>query len=383
MLKNKIEYLLKHNVLVLTIYKKFFSAFFQIMGKFLKVNKNLILFSANSQKYVDSPRSIYEYMINSEKYKNYEFVWALKDIDIEIPGKAKKIKIDTIKYFITALKAKYWITSVNIERGLNFKKKETKFMNTWHGIAINKMGNAVKNRNDFDWTNVDFIPYSNKAEIDIYIKDFNANISSMLPYGLPRNDTLYNVSDKEIEEIKNRLGINKNKKIILYAPTWRDSRDFGKNYFLIPPIDWKSLKNKFSKDYIILLRTHPYTTRLLNVEFDEFLLDMTLYPNINDLLKISDILISDYSSTILDYSILERPILCFGYDYDEYSLIRGFYYDLEKELPSGVIRTQQELEEYIINIDFNLEKEKTIKFKNKHVVYGGNATEKCVRKMFD
>lgn len=383
MLKNKIEYLLKHNILVLTIYKKFFSAFFQIMGKFLKVNKNLILFSANSQKYVDSPRSIYEYMINSEKYKNYEFVWALKDIDIEIPGKAKKIKIDTIKYFITALKAKYWITSVNIERGLNFKKKETKFMNTWHGIAINKMGNAVKNRNDFDWTNVDFIPYSNKAEIDIYIKDFNANISSMLPYGLPRNDTLYNVNDKEIEEIKNRLGINKNKKIILYAPTWRDSRDFGENYFLIPPIDWKSLKNKFSKDYIILLRTHPYTTRLLNVEFDEFLLDMTLYSNINDLLKISDILISDYSSTILDYSILERPILCFGYDYDEYSLIRGFYYDLEKELPSGVIRTQQELEEYIINIDFNLEKEKTIKFKNKHVVYGGNATEKCVRKMFD
>ena len=77
-------------------------------------------------------------------------------------------------------------------------------------------------------------------------------------------------------------------------------------------------------EYIFFLRTHPYTTKLMNVEFNDFLRDFSQYPNINELLIIADILISDYSSIIYDYAVLEKPLLCFGYDYDEYKKKRGF-----------------------------------------------------------
>ncbi|MGP1608861.1 MAG: CDP-glycerol glycerophosphotransferase family protein [Clostridium sp.] len=383
-MRNKIEYLLKHNEIILTIYKKVFSFIFKVLGLFIPIKENLILFSANSQRYNDSPRAIYEKMKQDKELKDkYTYVWALdKPGEYEIPYNHIEIKADTLKYFVYCLKAKYWITSVNIERGLKFKKKQTKFLNTWHGTAINKMGNSIEGRNDFDWSDTDFVCYANDGEIAIYKECFNTTDENMIPTGLPRNDELYLVDEKKKQELRKKLNIPENKKVILYAPTWRDSNDFGENYVLTPPIDWEKWEKQLGDEYVFLLRTHPYTTKLMNVEFNDFVRNYTSYPSINELLMVADILISDYSSTLLDYCILERPMFCFGYDYEEYTKIRGFYYDISKELPNGVTKTEDELINQIKNIDFEEESKKTKKFKSKHVQYGGNATEICIDKMF-
>ena len=99
--------------------------------------------------------------------------------------------------------------------------------------------------------------------------------------------------------------------------------------------------------------------------------------------KVADILISDYSSCIADFSILERPIICFAYDYEEYCRVRGLYLDMEKDMPSGVKRTEQEVIAQIKSMDYEEECKKTKEMiKDRITDIGGHATEICVEKMF-
>ena len=355
------------------------SLFFRFIGFFVSTDEKLILFNAHGRKYNDSPRAIFKYMIGDERYQDYKFVWALDEPEkYDIP-QCSKVRMDTIKYFITALKAKYWVTCVNIERGLHFKKKQTVYLNTWHGTPLKLIGNAVSGRKDFDFSNVDIFCYAGEYEREIYKKNLNVLENNFLLSGLPRNDELYHVSNEEITDYKRLLNIPKNKKVILYTPTWRDSTDKGKSYSIEPPIDMAYWQKELQDEYVLLLRTHAYTNKLLGIEFNEFVRDFSEYPEINHLLSVADILISDYSATIFDYSILERPIICFGYDYDEYTTDRGFYVDLEKELPSGVIESQNLVIEKIKTLDYQAECQRTLRFKKKYLEAGGNATEKCIK----
>ncbi|WP_222704845.1 CDP-glycerol glycerophosphotransferase family protein [Anaerosalibacter massiliensis] len=380
--RSRIDYILKHNLLVQKTYKYVMSLFFKFIGLFISIDEKLILFNALSRKYNDSPKVIFEYMIKDEKYKDYKFVWALDEPEkYDIPN-CNKVKMDTMMYFIIALKAKYWVSCVNIERGLNFKKKETRYLNTWHGTPLKLVGNAVGGRKDFDFSDIDIFCYAGEYEREICKRDFNVSEDSLLLSGLPRNDELYHISDEQIAKYRRLLNIPEDKKVILYAPTWRDSKDKGKTYSIKPPIDIGYWKQELQDEYILLLRTHAYTNKLLGIEFNEFIRDFSAYPEINHLLIIADILISDYSATIFDYSILERPIICFGYDYDEYADDRGFYIDLKKELPGGVLKCEKDVVEKIKTLDYKEECQKTTKFKNKYLEAGGNAIEKCINMLF-
>lgn len=382
-IRSRIDYILKHNLIIQRVYKVVMSMFFRFIGIFIHTDEKLILFNALGRRYNDSPRAIFEHMIENDEYKEYKFVWALDEPEkYEIPY-CSKVKMDTIKYFLTALKSKYWISCVNIERGLNFKKKDTIYLNTWHGTPLKLIGNAVEGRKDFDFSHIDLFCYAGKYEEDIYRRDFKISESSLIFTGLPRNDELYHVSKNQILNYKKVLGIPEDKKVILYAPTWRDSLDGGKSYSIKPPINFQFWQNELQEEYVLLLRTHAYTNEILGVEFNEFVRDVSLYPEINHLLMVADILISDYSATIFDYSILERPIICFGYDYEEYSKERGLYIDLETELPNGVVRTEKEVLEKIKTMDYEIECNKTANFKNKYIEVGGDATKMCVNALFE
>jgi CDP-glycerol glycerophosphotransferase len=379
--RSKIDYILKHSLFIQKMYKHVMSIFFQFIGLFHSTNEKLILFNAHGRKYNDSPRAIFEYMIKNDRFKDYTFVWALDNPEkYDIPH-CNKVQMDTMKYFITAIKAKYWVSCVNIERGLNFKKKQTVYLNTWHGTPLKLVGNAINGRNDYDFSSIDIFCYAGEYEKGIYTKDFNVSKDSLLSSGLPRNDELYNISHKEVTNYKRLLNLPEDKKVILYAPTWRDSKDNGKSYLLKPPINLDYWEQKLQDDYVLLLRTHAYTNKVMGIEFNEFVRDFSDYPEINHLLITADILISDYSATIFDYSILEKPIICFGYDYEEYSADRGLYLDLEQELPSGVIKSQEDVVNKIKNMDYKKECQKTAEFKNKYLETGGNATELCVKSL--
>ncbi len=377
-LRAKLDYVLKHNNTIYRLFNVSMSAIMRLWGKFLPIDKKLILFSSLSRRYNDSPREIYESMIRDHRFDDYKFVWALEDTSLEIPGNVCKVKADSFQYFRVALKAKYWVSAVNIERSLHFKKKECVYLNTWHGCPIKCIGNDAKGRHDYDFSDIDAFCYSGEYEKTVMIRAFNLKETSMLPVGLPRNDELYGYNGKDAESIKQKIGLPLDKKVILYAPTWRDSVDNGKTYAIAPPIDFNLWKKQLGQEYVILIRAHAYTNKLMNVKFDNVVVDVSSYPRINDLFKISDILISDYSASIIDYSILERPIICFAYDYEEYKDQRGLYWDLESEMPSGVMRTETEVLNHILHMDYSAECQRSQVLKQKYNQYGGSATKKCV-----
>ena len=186
----KLEHFIKHNSVVQNLYRYGMSAVFQIWGRLIKIDDNLVLMNGHSYKYNDSPRAIYKKMHELGLTKKYRVVWALNEPDkVDIPG-CKKIKMDTLAYFKTAMRAKYWISCVNIERALHFKKKEQIYLNTWHGAAINICGNGVSNRNDFHWGYINYFCVCGRYDEVNFGRDLELNPASFLRIGLPRNDIL-------------------------------------------------------------------------------------------------------------------------------------------------------------------------------------------------
>lgn len=384
-MKKRVEYILKHNVFIQQTYKIILSSFFRFIGIFIKTDPQLILFNSfGGRKYNDSPRVIFEKMLNFSPSIELKYVWAFEKPDeFEISPKASKIKIDTWKYFITALKAKYWVSSVNIERGLKFKKKNTIYLNTWHGAGTKKIGNAVAGRKDFDYSNVNYMMTQSNYEKEIFRKDFQVREDNFLLSGFPRSDELFHPQKENIKSYREALNLPENKKVILYAPTWRESTNKGNSYDIKPPISITKWEERLKEDFVILFRTHAFTTKVLNMRFNEFVIDASSYENVNHLLFISDILITDYSTIVFDYSILEKPFICFGYDYEKYKEERGFYLDMEEEYPSGVLRNEDQVLDYICNLDYSLEKNKVSLFKKKYIEAGGDSANIAIKSLLN
>ena len=382
-MKRKLEYLLKHTPWLMSFFIGAGSAVLKFIGLFVKVDEKMILFvSFSGKQYNDSPRAIYEYMRSTKDREGYHYVWAFEHPEDFPQLTCDKVKIDTPKYFITTLKAKYWVASVNIERGLKYKKKSQIYMNTWHGPAINLMGNAVEGRNDFNWDHIDYFCISGRYEEPIITRDFRVLPENLLLSGLPRNDALYSCTEEKKKELRKQFGVPENKRVILYAPTWRESTDGGKTCNLKPPINLEKWENELGDKYVLIIRAHVNTRQMLGIQFNDFVRDGSDYPVVNDLLMVADYLISDYSSIIMDYCILGRPIVCFGYDFEEYNKARGgFYFDLDKEIPSGICHTEDEVLSYILNADYDLESQKARAFRDRHIEVGGHATEICTEKL--
>lgn len=382
----RLDFVLKHNYIVNRVFTWTASIVLRVWGWFIPIDQRMVVFSGHTRKYNDSPKALYEYMLaHPEKYGEYKCVWALEDPNsVEVPGNPIKVKSDTRQYFKYTLRAKYWITCVNIERGLHYKKDDCRYLNTWHGTPFKHIGNDAGGRSDYDFRSVDLFCYASDFEKKIYKRAFRVREEVMMPSGLPRNDELYKVTPHEIAEIKRRLELPTDKKIVLYAPTWRDSTDKGKTCVIMPPLDAKKWEETLKDDYVVLFRMHAYTNKLLGLEFNDTLRDYSIYPNVNDLFKVADVLISDYSASMADYSILERPILCFTYDYEEYSNERGLYVDYSKDMPSGILKTEDEVLNYIKTMDYKEECEKTKRMiKDKLIHFGGNATAMCLDKLFE
>ena len=372
-----IENILKTNSFVYKCYSIFLNFILSLLKLFIRVDNQIILFNSyGGKQYSDSPRIIYEYMLKKEKYKNFKYYWAFNDTSKYEIKNGIKVKNNSLKFFIIALKAKYWITNTGIERGLKFKNKNTIYINTWHGSPLKRIGKDDKNNNVLLKTSkIDVLFSQSEYEMNILMRVFDIPKKNVHLVGIPRNDSLSKVTEKEINDIKKKLNLPLNKKIILYAPTFREYKRDSQGCVLAPPLNLKLWEEKLSDKYILIFRAHYEINKILGIKENNFLKNFTNYPDIIDLLKISDILISDYSSIMIDYSILERPIFNYVYDYDEYLSKRGLYCDLKKEILGNFIENENKLIEKIVNLNEKKEIEKTKKFKEKYVQYFGHATE--------
>lgn len=376
-MRDRIVYILKHNKVIQKMYVVIMSSVFQIWGKFQKIDDHVVLFvSFMGKSFNDSPKVLFDYMQKNEQYKKYRCVWAFEHP--EKYSELETVKIDTPAYFKMALKAKYWITNTNIERGLKFKKKDQVYLNTWHGIALKYIGNDCPGRKDYNFDTVDYLTISGEYDEKVFKTAFNAKESSYLRCGMPRNEELWNATEENKIELRKKLNIPEDKKVILYAPTWRESVDGGKSYSIKPPIHFDKWEEALGEEYIVLFRAHHLTTRVLGVEYNDFVRDASSYPFVNDLMIASDILITDYSAIAFDYSILCRPIFCYAYDYDGYLSERGTYFNIDERYPNKSCRTEEELLKRIQNILYEDECRNTKDFRNEFIQYGLNATKICI-----
>ncbi len=235
-MRDRLIYILKHNKLIQKLYVVIMSFVFKVWSTLLKTDDKLVLFVSfmGKKTLMTVPRFC---TITCRLILNTRATTAFGRLGIRKNyPELETVKIDTPAYFKMALKAKYWITNTNIERGLKFKKKGQVYLNTWHGIALKYIGNDCPGRKDYNFDTLDHLTVSGDHDERVFKSAFNARESSYLRCGMPRNEELWFADENKKSAMRKKLGILEGKKVILYAPTWRESTDGGKSYAIKPPI---------------------------------------------------------------------------------------------------------------------------------------------------
>ena len=373
------------------LYRKVFSK--------MKIEENLVIFeSFFGRNYSDSPKYIFEYL-NKHYPGKYKCVWILNRKE-KLPYSATRIKRFTLRYFYYMSKAKYFV--FNGRQPKYFIKREgTVFLETWHGTPLKKLvfdmedvtsASPLYKRDVYIQTRSwDYLVAPNQFCSDTFRRCFMYD-GNMLETGYPRNDILH-LEEKEKQEltaeIKKELGIPSGKKVILYAPTWRDDEFYGSGqYKFTLKLDLAKMQKELGEEYVVLLRTHYFIVDSLDLTaFEGFAYNASKYDDIARLYLVSDILITDYSSVFFDYANLKRPMLFFTYDLDKYrGVLRGFYINVEEELPGPMLFTTEEIIDNIRNLD-KLEaeyKEKYDVFYEKYCGWeDGTSSQKVVETVFE
>ncbi|CAM5663706.1 hypothetical protein SMICM304S_00741 [Streptomyces microflavus] len=176
----------------------------------------------------------------------------------------------------------------------------------------------------------------------------------VLEAGYPRND-VFHAPDrvKRAAAVREKLGIPAGKKVVLYAPTWRDDQRYGGRRFKLDnQIDVEAARRELGEDHVLLYRKHHKVLDSIPGAGQGFVYDVTYYPDIADLYLIADVLITDYSSVLFDFAHSGRPMLFFTYDLEHYrDTLRGFYFDFTSRAPGPLIKTSEDLVAAIRNID--------------------------------
>jgi CDP-glycerol glycerophosphotransferase len=278
------------------------------------------------------------------------------------------------------------------------KREGNIFLQTWHGTPLKRLVFDIDDissatpkykqevyKQSRAW---DYLIAANGFSSETFKRCFLFE-NTMLDTGYPRNDILHSPDRDQIAAIiKNRLGIPKDKKTILYAPTWRDDEFYAKGQYKFElQLNLDMMKQELGDEYVLLLRTHYFIADSLDVShLSGFAYNLSKYDDISELYLISDILITDYSSVFFDFANLKRPMLFFTYDLEKYrDVLRGFYIDIEKEVPGPLVYTSEEVVESIKDIDSIREKyqDRYEEFYNRFCGWeDGQASKKVVESVF-
>lgn len=385
-MRKKVITFLKFHPAIVTLFWSCARIALQIWGMFVPVRKTMLFASFGGRKYDDSPKAIYDEVCSRPEFDDWKLVWVfVNPDDFEIP-RGRKIKVDTFEFFHALLYSKVWISNSGMDRGIGLPRKKTIKVETWHGTPLKKiggdenqntLGGKKKNRRKVDTSTIRCA--QSEFDRDIFARIFHADKDCFLLCDLPRNDALLHYDAKRICEIRRQLGIPDNKKVILYTPTYREYLvNENKDTYLLLPMDFNKWKQKLGDKYVLLIRAHYAVSAAMDLTDDDFVKDVSAYSTLNDLYVVADMMISDYSSTYIDYSILCRPMFCYAYDLEEYEEKRGLYVDLRKILPCAVDKTEDDVIEHILNLNHTEAVKAAEKFHKIYTPYAGHASNVVV-----
>lgn len=273
-------------------------------------------------------------------------------------------------------------------------RKETVAINLWHACgafkkfgrstAELKFGSSAATLDKYpNYGNLTHVTVSSPEVIWAYEEAMHLPKGIVKATGVSRTDQFYDKAfvESRKQKLYEIMPEAKDKKIILYAPTFR-----GHVATASAPnrIDFERFCRELGDEYVLVCKHHPFVKKppIIPEELQHFARDLTKYLSIEDLLCCADICISDYSSLVFEYSLFEKPMIFYAYDYDNYCDWRGFYYDYSEFTPGPVVQTEDELLNSIKNIDTQFDKQKVINFKEKFMgSCDGHATERIIALM--
>ena len=376
------------------IYKKLY--------KNSSVKNNRIVFNNfNGKGYGCNPKYIAEEIIRRKL--PYDMYWLCENEDIfntgDIPTNIKKIIYKSKEAVKLLYSAKVLVSNVRcvklLKRGWEKTDKQN-YIQTWHGsLGIKKIGHSIDAKTfpatveqgdssyDEELTKWDFLISNSDFENNVYKEALKWNKETLM-FGHPRNDIFF-VDECKKKQIRNKIlsfyGLNADSKIILYAPSYRYNNNI-QPYQLDYENILKNLQNKFQGKWVAMLRLHPrlvksklakqFITNLTDV------IDVSCYPDMQELMVSADALITDYSSCIFDFMLSEKPAFIYATDINEYNNERGFYYPLE-ETPFPIAKNNNKLINNILNFDCIKYKTEIRQFlKDKGCMEDGQASKRVV-----
>lgn len=386
----------KRNRWIHRVYK----AFFQMAGH-LPVKENLIVFeSFLGKQYSCNPRAIYEYM--KEHCPQFNMVWSAdgRFLSNFANRDIVYVKRFSLRWLFLMTRAHYWVVNSRLPLWIP-KPKHTVYLQTWHGTPLKRLAtdmeevympgtNTENYKANFckEASKWDYLVSPNAYSTEIFTRAFQFN-KQVIESGYPRNDYLYLANNEaEIKRLKKKYGLPLDKKVILYAPTWRDDQFYAKGKYKFDlELDLNLLREKLGNDYCLVMRMHYLVAENLDLSpYEGFAFDFSAHEDIRELYLIADLLITDYSSVFFDYANLRRPMIFFVYDIDSYrDKLRGFYFDFENTAPGPLVKTTAEVIEAIHDIektDFKVPP-RFEDFYNKFCyLETGQSSEKVVRQVF-
>ena len=317
--------------------------------------RDAVLFvSWNGKQCADNPRGIADEL--RRRGDDREHIWVVTDYAASVPDGGRAVLSGTEEYFDALARCRYVISNDGMQPF--FRKREGQvYLQTWHGTPLKRIGfdiglpqfasgTAYFERLASDVAKWDLLLSQNAFSTPILRRAFRFE-GEICEYGYPRNDVLSRGGAGGLAgQVRRRLGIPDGKRVVLYAPTWRDNQFYASGRYRFDlRLDLERAWEVLGPDHVILVRGHHHFANDVQAgPRRDFALNVTRYPDISELFLISDVLVTDYSSVMFDFAVTGRPMLFFTYDLELYrDQLRGFCLDFEAEAPGPLLATSDEV----------------------------------------
>ncbi|OOC53027.1 MULTISPECIES: CDP-glycerol glycerophosphotransferase family protein [Nocardiopsis] len=326
------------------------------------VTEGILFDTYTGRQYSDSPQSVYAELRGRERWADYPMSWLVADGQVRLPDDLVPVRHRGREYYEALARSRYLVTNSRQPAWFH-RRPDQVVVQTWHGSMLKRIGFDVENirgksRDYFDklaWETAqwDYLVSPSPWATPILRRAFRFE-GEILETGYPRNDVFFSPDrDAIAERTRRRLGLPEGKKVVLYAPTWRDDKYYTRGkHKLDLHLDLRRMHDKLGEDHVLLVRRHPRVVDSVPIVGEGFVHDVSLYPEIMELFLITDVLVTDYSSMMFDFANTGRPMLFFTYDLESYrDNLRGFYFDFEETAPGPLLTESDEVVDALLNID--------------------------------
>ncbi len=357
--------------------KKFIAVLINFFFRLFPIDNRKILFISTNYGLNDNPYALFRYLKNHNP--GYTLIYLVnKNTDVSGLQKNEYAYVRSFMGLYHMATHKYRFTCQSYGSIIK-KRPEQRYIQLWHGTySIKKMGLDIANPegikqlpHTLDW---DYYISASDTDIDM-LRGCSGFTCPAKTLGNPRTDNLF--TKRDLPAIFKKLNLATNKKILLYAPTFRDW-ELDAQRVTLPNL------SALINEYTVLVRLHPFVSHKVDLSlFNESIINVSNYPELNELLAVSDVLVTDYSSIFIDFTLLKKPSVFYVYDYEAYAKERGgFYLDFNTQLPGPTAYTEEKL--LAILKDLRIDIEKIEQFNKQYNTFNdGKASERIVNELLN